>query len=148
VTLNPDSQWLKPLPQPDNVSRRYWAAAARGELLIQECPDCGERQFYPRALCASCGGEPEWLTASGRGVVHTFTVIRQYGMPPFVDELPYVVAMVELEEGPMIMGNVTGGSVDDVHIGMAVEAHFTKVDDDIGIPYWKPVGVGGQSAKR
>ena len=81
-------------------------------------------------------------------MVHTFTVIRQYGMPPFVDELPYVVAMVELEEGPMIMGNVTGGSVDDVHIGMAVEAHFTKVDDDIGIPYWKPVGVGGQSAKR
>jgi uncharacterized protein len=140
VSVSQDPQWAKPLPQPDNVSREYWAAAARGELLIQECPTCGARQFYPRALCASCGGDPEWLTGSGQGVVHTFTVIRQYGMPPFVDELPYVVAMVELAEGPMIMGNIKGCAVDDVHIGMAVEAHFTKVDDDIGIPNWRPVG--------
>ena len=134
VTENP--QWAKPLPRPDNVSRDYWAAAARGELVIQECVSCGERQFYPRAFCTSCGGETRWITASGQGIVHTFTVIRQYGMPPFKDELPYVVAMVKIAEGPMIMGNVTGCPVDDVHIGMPVEVQFTKIDDEIGIPNW------------
>ena len=74
--------WAKPIPQPDNVSEQYWAACARGELLVQECPDCGARQFYPRALCTACGGEPRWLTTAGRGTIHTFTVIRQYGDAP------------------------------------------------------------------
>jgi len=138
VSVNVDPDWAKPFPQPDNVSREYWAAAARGELLIQECGACGTRQFYPRAICTSCGDTPGWLTTSGRGVVHTFTVIRQFGMPPFRDELPYVVAMVELPEGPMIMGNVSGCPVDEVHIGMPVEVHFTKVNDEIGIPHWRP----------
>lgn len=141
MSIHHDPQWAKPLPQPDNISQEYWAGAAGGQLLIQECPTCGERQFYPRALCVSCGDDPEWLSASGRGVVHTFTVIRQYGMRPFVDELPYVVAMVELVEGPKMMGSITGCSVDDVYIGMAVEAHFIQINDDIGIPIWKPVGV-------
>lgn len=141
MSVSENPQWAKPLPRPDNVSRHYWAAAAQGTLLIQQCPSCGHRQFYPRALCTSCGGDPDWLTTSGQGVVHTFTVIRQYGMPPFVDELPYVVAMVELAEGPLIMGNVTDCNVDDVHVGMAVEAHFTKVNDDVGIPSWRPVGI-------
>ena len=78
------------------------------------------------------------MTTSGRGTIHTFTVIHQYGMPPFRDELPYVVAMVELPEGPFIMGNVTGCDVDDVHVGMPVEAHFTKIDEEVGIPFWRP----------
>jgi uncharacterized protein len=132
--------WAKPIPQPDNVNRDYWAACARGELMVQECPDCGSRQFYPRALCTACGGEPRWLTTAGRGTIHTFTVIRQYGMPPFRDELPYVVAMVELEEGPLIMGNVTDCAVDDVRVGMPVEVHFSKIDDEVGIPFWRPTG--------
>jgi hypothetical protein len=133
--------WTKPLPQPDNISREYWAAAARGELLVQECLACGTRQFYGRALCTTCGGTPAWITTAGRGVVHTFTVVRQFGMPPFSDELPYVVAMVELAEGPLIMGNVTDCPIDEVHIGMPVEVYFKKVDEEIGIPYWRPVVV-------
>jgi uncharacterized protein len=133
------ADWTKPLPAPDNVSAHYWAAAARGELHVQECPDCGARQFYGRALCTSCGGTPVWITTAGRGVVHTFTIIRQFGVPPFRDELPYVVAMVELDEGPKLMGNVTDCAVDDVYIGMPVEVHFRKIDDEIGIPYWRPV---------
>ena len=102
ITENPE--WGKPLPRPDNVSREYWAAAAGGTLLIQQCPACGNRQFYPRALCTSCGGDRSGSRRSDGGVVHTFTVIRQYGMRPFVDELPYVVAMVELAEGPVDHG--------------------------------------------
>ncbi len=132
--------WAKPIPEPDNVSRDYWAACARGELWVQECVDCSSRQFYPRSLCTACGGDVRWLTTTGQGTIHTFTVIHQYGMPPFRDELPYVVAMVELPEGPMIMGTVTDCEVGDVHIGMPVEVHFSKIDDEVGIPFWRPSG--------
>jgi uncharacterized OB-fold protein len=133
-------EWTKPLPLPDGVSSRYWAAAAEGKLLIQHCPSCGQYQFYPRALCTACGGDPEWVEAAGRGTVHTFTVVRQMGMKPFRDELPYVVAMVELDEGPMMMGNVTDCDPESVAVGMAVEAHFVRVDETTGIPYWRPTG--------
>ena len=84
-----DGEWLRPLPRPDNVTAPYWEAAARRELLIQRCPACGHRQFYPRALCTVCAADPEWERASGQGTVHTFTVIRQNYAKPFRDELPY-----------------------------------------------------------
>ena len=135
-----DVEWTKPLPQPDGASAAYWEAAANGTLLVQECPTCGHRQLYPRALCTSCGGDPEWITASGRGTVHTFTVIRQMGMRGFREELPYVVAMVELEEGPLMMGNVTGCDPDLVRIGMPVEVYFVRAEEAIGIPLWRPAG--------
>jgi uncharacterized OB-fold protein len=131
-------EFVKPLPQPDNVSAHYWMAAAEGKLLVQRCPRCGATQFYPRALCATCGGDPEWLETNGTGTVHTYTVVRQMGMRAFRDEVPYVVAMVELDEGPMVMGNVTDCPPDDVHIGLRVEAHFVRVDESTGIPYWRP----------
>lgn len=134
----PDEEWRKPLPNVDDVNREYWQAGTEGRLLVQECPECGQRQFYPRALCTKCGGTPTWLECSGRGVVHTFTVIRQMGMRPFRDELPYVVAMVEIEEGPLILGNVTGCDPEAVTVGMPVEVHFVKAADDVGIPMWRP----------
>jgi uncharacterized protein len=135
--LTPE-EWRKPLPVIDEVNGAYWSAAAEGRLLIQECPHCHHRQFYPRALCTRCGGEPEWLECSGRGTVHTFTVVRQMGMRPFRDELPYVVAMIELEEGPRMMGNVTGCDPDAVRIGLPVEAYFVRAAEDVGVVMWRP----------
>jgi len=131
-------EWQKPLPRSDAISGPYWEAAAQGRLLIQECPSCGHRQWYPRAMCTKCGRDVEWLECSGRGEVHTYTVVRQMGMRPFKDELPYVIAMVQLEEGPLIFGNVTDVEPDDVGIGLPVEVWFTKVDDEIGVPSWRP----------
>jgi hypothetical protein len=135
-------EWLRPLPGPDLVSAVYWKAAAEGRLLIQRCPSCGVRQFYPRALCTTCGGDPEWEEASGRGTVYTFTVIRRQGLEPFRDEVPYVVAMIALDEGPLVMGNVTGCPVDDVTIGMAVQAYVVEAAPDLGVPFWEPAGDG------
>jgi uncharacterized OB-fold protein len=132
-------EWTKPLPQPDDVNRAYWSAGAEGRLVVQRCPHCSHVQFYPRALCTQCGDEPEWMDCSGRGTVHTFTIIRQMGMRPFRDELPYVVAMVELDEGPLIMGNVTDCDPEAVRIGLPVEVHFVRAADEIGVPYWRPV---------
>jgi len=131
-------EWTKPLPQPDDVNRAYWSAGVNGRLVIQQCPRCSHRQFYPRALCTQCGDEPEWMDCSGRGTVHTFTIIRQMGMRPFREELPYVVAMVELEEGPLIMGTVTDCDPEAVRIGLPVEVHFVRAADDVGVPYWRP----------
>jgi uncharacterized OB-fold protein len=128
----------RPLPEIDEVSRPYWAAAARGELHYQVCPACGHRQLYPRALCTACGAEPAWQRASGRGTVHTFTVIRQNWAEPFKGLTPYVVAVVELEEGPRMMTNITHCEVDRVEIGMPVVLDALTVEDGLGIPFWRP----------
>lgn len=128
----------RPLPKPDDVTSTYWDGCARGELLIQHCPNCGNRQFYPRAMCTVCASTPEWERASGRGTVHTFTVIRQNHAKPFRDLLPYVVAMIELDEGPRMMGNVVGGPVEDVAVGMPVEVFFDAADDELSLPFWRP----------
>lgn len=131
------AKFLKPLPSPDRISAEYWRAAADGRLLIQECPECGHRQWYPRALCTNCAAAPHWRECAGTGTVHTFTIIRQYGMTPFKEELPYIVAMIELTEGPLIMGNITDGDVEALRIGDPVSVWFIRAEEEIGIPYWR-----------
>jgi hypothetical protein len=131
-------EWKRPVPAPDALERPFFEAAAHGELLYQRCPACGHVQFYPRALCTQCGGEPQWATASGRGAVHTYTVVRQNGMPPFRDELPYVVAMVELPEGVRMMGNVTGVGPDEVSVGQVLEAYAVEFEPGLALPFWRP----------
>ncbi|MGO9456933.1 MAG: Zn-ribbon domain-containing OB-fold protein [Acidimicrobiales bacterium] len=128
----------RPLPDADMLSAGYWDAARHGELRIQECPACRHRQFYPRFLCTECGGTPEWMAASGRGTVHTFTVVRRNLAPPFDRLTPYVVAVVELDEGPRMMGNVTHCDPDRVRIGMEVTAYAVVADEGIGVPFWRP----------
>ena len=128
----------KPIPATDAVSAPFFEAAAEGRLLYQRCRACGHAQFYPRALCTACGATPEWAEASGRGHVHTFTIVRQYGAPPFAEELPYLVAIIDLEEGVRMMGNVTDIEVDVAGIGMPVEAYALKVESKLAIPYWRP----------
>lgn len=134
--------WTRPRPAGDGAGAAFWAAAAQGRLIIQHCPACGSRQFYPRALCINCGADPDWEEASGRGVLYTFTVIRQNGAEPFRDDLPYVVGIVELEEGPRMMGNITGCGVDEVAIGMPLVAYSVKASDDIGVVFWEPAPGG------
>lgn len=128
----------RPLPAVDNVSQQYWEAAARGELLYQECPGCGHRQLYARPCCMSCGADAEWKQASGRGTVCTFTVIRQNWAQPFHSMAPYVVAMVDLEEGVRMMSNISHCEPEDVYVGMPVEAYIVKVEDGMGLPFWRP----------
>ena len=132
-----DTEWT----QPDPAARRGVSAVLGGGGARRAADpgvhECGHRQFYPRAVCTDCGGDVEWLTCSGRGTVHTFTVIRQNHAKPFKDELPYVVAIVELEEGPRMMGNVTGIDPDDMQIGMPVEVYFVQADEGVAVPFWR-----------
>ncbi len=133
-----ESEWKKPLPAPDDGEKAFYEAAACGELRFHQCPACNHRQFYPRPLCTACGADPEWAVASGRGRVHTFTVVRQNFAAGFKDELPYVVAMIDLDEGVRMMGTITGCAVEDVAVDMPVEAYAIAVEEDLAIPFWRP----------
>lgn len=124
----------RPVPDVTPESERYWTAAAEGTLLVRECRDCGLVYHYPRSLCPDCFSEHvEWREASGRGEVYSFSTARTMsGWPE--DDLPLVLAYVELEEGPRVMTNVdTDPSA--VEIGTRVEVEFRDVDDEeIAIP--------------
>ncbi len=126
----------RPMPRLDPVSKTFWEGTKRGELLYQECPACGNRQFYPRACCTKCLAEPDWKVAAGTGTIHTFSVVRQNYAAPFKQWVPYVVAIVELDEGPRVQGNIVGGSVDDVKIGQRVQVSFVDASDEVAFPFW------------
>ncbi|MCU1504066.1 MAG: hypothetical protein JWM12_3420, partial [Ilumatobacteraceae bacterium] len=94
-------------PTPSPTTARFWAATADREFLIQRCRACAAAQFYPRATCTNCGSlELDWEAASGQATVHTFTVARRATHPAFAGEEPYVIAIVELAEGPRTTGNL------------------------------------------
>jgi uncharacterized OB-fold protein len=130
----------KPLPLVDEENRWFWEACARHELVLQRCGQCGELRFYPRALCPLClSSKTEYVRASGRGTVYTFTVTHQNQAPGFRDELPYVMAYVELAEGPRLLTNVVGVAPDEVKIGMPVQVVFEDVDEELAIPKFQRV---------
>ena len=132
-------QWLIPRPTPEDAE--FWEGAHRGELRVQRCYACGKHQHYARMLCSHCGSlELEWVTASGRGTVYSFTVIRQNGVPPFNELVPFVVALVDLEEeGARMMATMPGCAPEDARIGMAVEATFRPAGDQYGLVDFRPV---------
>ena len=130
----------KPLPRIDEESRGYWEALARHELYFQRCRDCGTKRFYPRALCPAClSSATEWVRASGRGTIYSFTVTYQNQAPGFREELPYVLAIVELDEGVRMMTNVVGCAPDAVRVGMAVEVVFEDVTAEVTLAKFRPV---------
>lgn len=130
----------KPIPRIDEESKGYWEACGRGELYIQRCRACDTLRHYPRALCPSCLSEQvEWVECSGRGKVYTFTVTFQNQAPGFRDQLPYVLAYVELDEGPRLLTNIVDCDPGSVEIGMAVQVAFDKLEEGIALPKFKPL---------
>jgi uncharacterized OB-fold protein len=128
-----------PAPSADWETRAYWEGAARGELVLQRCRACGAVQHRPRALCVSClAGEIEHFVASGRGTVHAFTVTHQNHAPGFRDACPYVLAYVELEEGPRVLTNVVGCEPGAVRVGLPVRVDFAPTDGEFPVPVFRP----------
>jgi len=129
----------KPLPRIDEESRGYWEALARHELYVQRCGACGTTRFYPRAVCPAClSSRVEWIRASGRGAVYTFTVTHQNQAPGFRGEVPYVLAVVELAEGVRLLTNIVDCPPDEVRIGMPVEVVFEDVTPTITLAKFRP----------
>ena len=102
------SEYTGPLPVPTPETRPFWEATRRHELLLQRCRACGRHHFYPRGACPHClSADLEWQRVSGRGSLHTFTVVHR-GARNFPLPSPYVLAVVELEAGPRLMTNLIG----------------------------------------
>ena len=117
---------LAPEPGPDDAP--FWEAAAEDRLVLPRCRSCGVFIWYPRSFCPECHTtDVEWVEASGRGTVYSFTVVQR-GAGPWTPHAPYVVAYVELDEGPRVMTNVVGTDPDAVHIGDRVTAVFEPAD--------------------
>jgi uncharacterized OB-fold protein len=133
------SDYKKPLPRIDEEGRGYWEALVRHELYFQRCSDCATNVFPSRAVCPSClSSATTWVRASGRGTVYSFTVTYQNQAPGFRESLPYVLAVVQLDEGPRMMTNVVGCAPDDVKIGMAVQVEYEDVTPEITLAKFKP----------
>ncbi len=128
-----------PSPHPDWETRGYWEGCGRHELVLQRCRACKTVQHRPRALCATClSSDIEHFKASGRGTVHTYTITSQNQAPGFAKSCPYVLAYVDLEEGPRIMTNVIGCDPETVAIGMPVRADFYDVEGGLAVPRFRP----------
>jgi uncharacterized OB-fold protein len=129
------SQTLRPIVSHDTAF--FWEGTAEGQLRIQHCPTCGRLRHPPGPMCPSCGAEKQdWIVASGRGTVFSYVVHHHPKVPG--KQLPFVVALVELEEGVRMLGELIDVEPAQVAIGMPVEVALTRIDDDLTLPFWRP----------
>jgi len=126
-----------PVPNPDNQG--FWDACRRGELRLQRCTACGTWRHHPRPLCPTCRSfDYAWAPVSGRGVVHTFTIVHRPTLPAFESHLPYNVIVVRLDEGPFMVSNLVEAPAAALRIGLPVEVVFAPFDDAIALPKFRP----------
>ena len=136
-------QMPKPEPPITDTTRPFWEAARKHELLLRKCVECGHHR-NPLAvdanICPNCGSRKpsDWVKASGRGKVLSFTVVHRIFHPAFEAEAPYVVVIAELEEGCRLLGNMRGISPDRVKGDMPIEVIFEKLTDEITLPQFTP----------
>ena len=131
----------RPLPVQQPESDFYWERAKAHELWLRHCNACGQAYFYPRDICPHCfSRDVEWRQASGRGTLHAFGIVHRGPTPAFREHVPYVVALVDLEEGPRMPTNLVGVEPDagHVHVGMALEVTFEDVTEEITLPKFRP----------
>ncbi len=131
--------YAKPLPQPSPTTQPFWNAAREQRLLLQRCDACARWVWYPRPFCPGCGGKRlEWRQASGRGTLYSYTVARRAPTPHFEGDVPYVIAIVELEEGPHFTSNVVGVAPEKLRVGMPLVAAFDAVTPEVTLVRFRP----------
>lgn len=130
----------KPLPGRDELNKPFWEAARRHELVLQHCPSCGSYRYPAGLNCSECLSDKlEWKKVSGRGIVYTWTVFHRAYHPSFVNEVPYAVVAVELEEGPRMITNLLDCKLNDIIIGLPVEVVFEDANQEISLPKFRPI---------
>ncbi len=127
------------LPVIDAETEPFWAAAKERKFLFRHCTACGRNHFYPRHYCPHCWSEDcEWRPAAGTGRIYSYTVIHHNDIPPFSEMLPYIVGLIELDEGVRVTANVVECTPDVVHVGMPVEVIFEHINDAVVLPQFRP----------
>ncbi|MGD9945206.1 MAG: Zn-ribbon domain-containing OB-fold protein [Burkholderiaceae bacterium] len=127
-----------PAPGINGENRPYWEAARHGRLALPACRACGHLFFMPRSQCPRCwSDELDWRTMSGRGRIHSFSIVHRAALPAFAGRVPYVLAMVELDEGPRMMSNLIGTDALQAAIGDAVDVCFEACADGAALPQFR-----------
>jgi uncharacterized protein len=136
MTSQPEA---KPLPAPDEASQPFFDGCGRGALMLQRCPECAAWHWPVREVCSEClSTELEWAQASGMGRVHSFVVMHRVFHPAFGHDVPYNLAVVELEEGPRVNTNLVEIENGAIAVGMAVSARFDEAAPGVFIPRFRP----------
>ena len=122
----------KPYPAPIPETEPFWEGLRNEQVLLQRCEDCGKWIFYPRSNCSAClSTNLAWHRVSGEGTLYTFTVTRQATAPHFVDEVPQLIAMVDLDEGVRLTSTLVADESDDLKVGARVLPVFDHVNDEV-----------------
>jgi uncharacterized protein len=133
------AQSARPVPLADEASAPFFEGLARGWLLLQRCRDCSAWHWPVRELCSEClGTDLEWTESSGRGTVHTFGVMHRVYHPAFADDVPYNLAVVELDEGPRVNTALTGVANEEIEVGMRVAVTFEEIAPGARLPMFQP----------
>jgi uncharacterized OB-fold protein len=128
----------RPLPIATAETAPYWRAALAGRLEIQLCRACARHQFYPRPFCIAClADDLEWVEASGRGHVYTWTVCHVAAHPAFENRVPYALAMVELDEGVRMLAGIVDSDLARLAVGARVRVCFEPIRDDFALPMFQ-----------
>ncbi len=132
---------MEDLPQPliGDDSHWYWDAARQGQLLVQHCLDCSHAQFYPREICRTCwSSRLEPRPSTGRGTIYSYTTVHRAPLPALRARVPYVIALVDLEEGVRVMSNILGAT-EPIRIGQRVRLRLERRGpDDLALPQFEP----------
>lgn len=132
------TEYRKPEPSMDGMTKEFYSFCQRGELRFQKCSSCGTWRHVPRLMCAECGSwEWEWACSSGKGKLFTWTVVERPMHPGFADDLPYAPAMIELVEGVRMISWVIDCAPDQLVRGMPVEVVFQRVSEQLTLPRFR-----------
>ena len=127
------------LPTIEPETQPFWDGAAQERLVIQRCGACGLWQYYPRPFCKTCWSEDvSWEEASGAAELYTYSIVRRNDLPPFGERVPYVPAIVQLEEGPRMMTEVVDADLESLQIGADLVVDFADIDDELKRPVFRP----------
>lgn len=137
-----EEDFIKPLPRPTLWSQPFWEGTKRHKLLLKKCKACGHIDHPPYLYCTACSSEEcEWVEASGKSTLYAYAV-NTYGVPfPFMEDLPYVLGLIDLPEGPRMISNVVGCAAEDLKNGMELKVVFDRVSPDIVLPKWRPANI-------
>jgi len=135
-----ENEYKKPLPKILPETEKYWQAARRHELILQRCKTCGQIMYFPRIVCFKClSDDIEWFKSKGYGTIYSYTIIHyQIAHKSFEPDVPYIYAIIELDEGVRMISNVTNIDPLKVKIGMRVKVTFEDVTDEVSIPKFEP----------
>ena len=138
--MSTEVEYTKPLPTIEPETEEFWKATKRHELFLQRCNACEEVIHFPRVMCYRCLSEDlGWIKSTGLGTVYSFTIIHQVAHQGFEIEVPYVYAIIDLDDGARMISNVVNIDPSAVEVGMRVQVTFDDVTPEISIPKFEPV---------